>query len=129
MNTQPKTYRQTQRKDTPRTKVKTKSTTRTNRMRVSLTPDETDYSGLNAWARNLKLRDGHPLCAAERREERLARSVGRPTKPESAKAKRVMISMTPSLIKAAGTYAKRTGRTLSSLIADSLLEKIKRRAS
>ena len=42
---------------------------------------------------------------------------------------RIRISMTPSLIKAAGTYAKRTGRTLSGLIADSLMEKIKRRAS
>ena len=62
-------------------------------------------------------------------EERLARSVGRPSKPESAKAKRVMISMTPSLIKAAGTYAKRTGRTLSGLIAESLVEKIKSKAS
>ena len=40
-----------------------------------------------------------------------------------------MISMTPSLIKAADTYAKRTGRTLSGLIAESLMEKIKRKAS
>jgi hypothetical protein len=40
-----------------------------------------------------------------------------------------MISMTPSLIKAAGTYAKRTGRTLSGLIAESLVEKIKSKAS
>jgi hypothetical protein len=36
-----------------------------------------------------------------------------------------MISMTPSLIKAAGNYARRTGRTLSGLIAESLAEKIK----
>jgi hypothetical protein len=39
-----------------------------------------------------------------------------------------MISMTPGLIKAAGAYANRTGRTLSGLIAESLTEKIKRKA-
>jgi citrate lyase beta subunit len=59
----------------------------------------------------------------------LARSVGRPTKPESAKAKRVMISMAPSLIKAAGTCTKRTGKTLSGLIAESLVQKMEPRAS
>jgi hypothetical protein len=37
--------------------------------------------------------------------------------------------MTPALMKAAGAYAKTTGRTLSGLIAESLLEKINRRAS
>jgi hypothetical protein len=110
------------------TKVKAKSNVRTRGMRTA-TPDETDFAALDAWARNLKLKDGNPLSMAERREEHLARSVGRPPKPESAKAKRVMISMTPGLIKAAGTYAKRTGRTLSGLIADSLTEQIKRRAS
>jgi hypothetical protein len=55
--------------------------------------------------------------------------VGRPAKPEHAKAKRVMISMTPDLIKAAGNYAKRTGKTLSGMIAESLADKIKRKAS
>jgi hypothetical protein len=94
-----------------------------------MTPDERDFAALDAWARNLKLRDGRRLTAGERREEEIARSVGRPPKPESAKAKRVMISMTPGLIKAAGSYAKRTGRTLSGLIAESLAEKIKRKAS
>jgi hypothetical protein len=93
------------------------------------TPNENDFAALDEWARNLKLEDGRPLTASERREERLARSVGRPAKPESAKAKRLMISMTPGLIKAAGDYAKRTGRTLSGLIAESLTEKLKRKAS
>jgi hypothetical protein len=40
-----------------------------------------------------------------------------------------MIHMTPSLIRASRIYAKRTGRTLSGLIAESLAEKIKRKAS
>jgi hypothetical protein len=40
-----------------------------------------------------------------------------------------MISMTPGLIKAAANYAKRTGRTLSGLIAESLAEKMNRNAS
>ena len=93
------------------------------------TPDENNFAGLDTWAKNLKLVNGRPLTSAERREEGLARSVGRPPKPESVKAKRVMISMTPNLIKAAGTYAKRTGRTLSGLIAESLVERIKRKAS
>jgi hypothetical protein len=106
--------------------MKNKSTTRS---RTNTTPDENDFAALDAWARNLKLEDCRPLTAAERREENLARSVGRPPKPESTKAKRVMISMTPSLIKAAGVYAKRTGRTLSGLIAESLMEKIRRKAS
>jgi hypothetical protein len=93
------------------------------------TPDEDDFAALDAWARNLAWKAGRPLNAAERREEKLARSVGRPAKPDSAKAKRLMISMNPTLIKAAGAYAKRTGRTLSGLIAESLEEKMKRRAS
>ncbi len=109
--------------------MKTKSATRPRRAKTNVTPDERDFSGLDAWARNLKLEDGRPLTTAERREEKLARSVGRPRKPDSAKAKRVMISMTPSLIKAADIYAKRTGLTLSGLIAESLVEKIKRKAS
>ncbi len=109
--------------------MKTKSATRTRRAKVNATPDERDFAGLDAWARNLKLQDGRPLTAAVRREEGLARSVGRPRKPDSAKAKRVMISMAPSLIKAANVFAKRTGRTLSGLIAESLVEKIKRKAS
>jgi len=93
------------------------------------TPDEDDFPALDAWARNLKLSDGRPLNASQRREFELARSVGRPSKPESAKAKRVMISMAPSLIEAAGIYAKKTGRTLSGLIAESLAEKMKPKAS
>ncbi len=109
--------------------MKKKLTTRARIANVNTTPDEDDFAGLDTWAQNLKLEDGRPLTVAERREERLARSVGRPSKPESAKAKRVMISMTPSLIKAAGTYARRTGRTLSGLIAESLVEKIKSKAS
>jgi hypothetical protein len=40
-----------------------------------------------------------------------------------------MICVTPDLIKAAGIYAKRTGSTLSGLIAESLEEKTRRRAS
>ena len=109
--------------------MKTKSATRARRAKVNATPDERDSAALDAWARNLKLEDGRPLTTAERREENLARGVGRPRKPESAKAKRVTFSMTPSLIKAADIYAKRTGRTLSGLIAESLVEKIKRKAS
>ena len=109
--------------------MKTKLTPRTRRTKVAMTPDEEDFAGLDAWARDLKLADGRPLTVAERREEGLARRVGRPVKPDSAKAKRVMISMTPVLIEAAGIYAKRTGRTLSGLIAESLVEKIKRKAS
>src|SRR5271170_7905325 len=91
----------------------------------STTPDENDFEALDAWARNLEYEDGRPLSAAEWQEELGARSVGRPRKPESVKSKRVMISMTPGLIKAAGSYAKKTGRTLSGLIAESLAEKIK----
>ena len=106
--------------------MKTKLPPRTKSM---VTPDENDFAALDAWARGLKLEDGRPLSAAQRREENLARSVGRPAKPESAKAKRVMISMAPSLREAAGSYAKRTGRTLSGLIAESLAEKMKRRVS
>lgn len=107
--------------------MKTKLTAHPRRTKAKATPDENDFTGLDAWARNLKFEDGRPLTAAERREETLARRVGRPVKPDSDKAKRVMISMTPGLIKAAGNYAKRTGRTLSGLIAESLVEKIKRR--
>jgi hypothetical protein len=109
--------------------MKKKAPIRTRDAKVKTTPDENDFAALDAWAKTLNLGDGRPLTVAERREERVARSVGRPSKPESARAKRVMISMTPGLIKAAGVYAKRTGRTLSGLIAESLVEKIKRRAS
>jgi hypothetical protein len=93
------------------------------------TPVENNFAALDAWAKNLKLESGRPLTAAERREEGIARRVGRPAIPDSAKAKRVMISMTPELIEAAGSYAKRSGRTLSGLIAESLVERIKRKAS
>jgi hypothetical protein len=106
----------------------TKSKIRTTRTKAAATPDENDFAALDAWAQSLKFEDGRPLTGAERREEGRARSVGRPRKPDSAKAKRVMISMTPGLIKAAGAYANRTGRTLSGLIAESLTEKIKRKA-
>lgn len=109
--------------------MKTNRISRSRRTNMNRTPDEHDFAGLDAWARKLKLQDGRPLTAADRREENLARRVGRPPKPVNAKAKRVMISMTPSLIKSAGIYAKRTGRTLSGLIAESLLDKIKRKAS
>ena len=103
--------------------------TRTTKANVKPTPDEDDFAALDAWARNIRLKDARPLSASQRREFELARSVGRPAKPESAKAKRVMISMAPSLIEAAGVYAKRTGKSLSGLIAESLTEKMKRRAS
>ena len=106
-----------------------KAKTAITRANSKTTPHENDIAGLDAWAKNLKLDEGRPLSAIQRREESRARSVGRPAKPDSTKAKRVMISIAPSLIKAAGTYAKRTGRTLSGLIAESLAEKIKRRAS
>jgi hypothetical protein len=109
--------------------MKTKLTAHTRRTNAKTTPDERDFARLDAWAGTLKLEDGRPLTVAERREEGLTRSVGRPPKLDSAKAKRVMISMAPNLIKAAGVYAKRTGRTLSGLIAESLAEKIKRKAS
>jgi hypothetical protein len=109
--------------------MKLKSATRVRRSNRHPAPDERDFGRLDAWARSLKLSEGRPLSAAQRREERAARSVGRPRKPNSAKARRLMISMTPSLIKAAGIYAKRTGRTLSGLIAESLAEKIRRKAS
>jgi hypothetical protein len=99
------------------------------KMKSKTTPDENDFAALDAWARNLTLEDGRPLSASQRRAFELARSVGRPAKPESAKAKRVMISIAPSLIEAAGIYAKKTGRTLSGLIAESLTEKMKRKAS
>ena|ERR1700722_13842071 len=97
--------------------------------KAKATPDERDFGELDKWARRLKLEDGRALSMGARREERVARSVGRPPKPVSAKAKRVMISMKPSLIEAAGNYAKRTGQTLSGLIAESLVEKIRRKAS
>src|ERR1700733_10141563 len=100
-----------------------------NSRRGKVTPDEHDFAGMDSWAKKLKLEEGRRLTSAERQEESLARGVGRPAKPESAKAKRVMISMTPGLIKAAGVFAKRTGRTLSGLIAESLAEKIRRKAS
>ena len=106
--------------------MKAKSATRVRQSTVRITPDEHDFAALDAWAQNLKLADGRPLNVRERREENLARSVGRPPVPDAAKAKRVMISMTPDLIAAAGIYAKRTGRTLSGLIAESLMEKFKR---
>ena len=79
--------------------MKTKLTTRIRHAKVKATPDENDFAGLDAWARNLKLEDGRPLTAAERRQEGLARRVGRPAKPDAAKARRVMISMAPSLKK------------------------------
>jgi hypothetical protein len=109
--------------------VKTKATAANRRAKVKPTSDENDFAELDSWAQRLKLEDGRLLTAVQLREERLARRVGRPAKPDSAKAKRVMISMTPSLIKAAGSYAKRTGRTLSGLIAESLAEKMNRNAS
>ncbi len=95
----------------------------------AVTPDKNDFANLDKWAENLKLNAGRPLTSSQRREETRARSGGRPAKPDSAKAKRVMISMSPSLIKAAGAHAKRSGRTLSWLIAESLAEKIKRKAA
>ena len=82
--------------------MKTKSATRPRRTKVNTTPDERDFPALDAWARNLKLEDGRPLTTAERREENLARSVGRPRKPDSAKARRIMISMTPQLDQGCG---------------------------
>lgn len=109
--------------------MKAKSPAQTRRAKANRTPDETDFAALDAWARKLKLSDGRALTDREGREERRARRVGRPRKPDSIKAKRLMVSMAPALIKAAGNYAKRTGRTLSGLIAESLEEKINRRAS
>ena len=61
--------------------MKTKSGPSVRRTKVNATPDERDFAGLDAWARNLKLQDGRSLTAAERREENLARSVGRRVSP------------------------------------------------
>jgi len=109
--------------------MRAKIESHTIRTKIKRTPNEGDFPALEIWARNLKFQDGRPLSPEERREEKLARSVGRPRKPEAAKARRLMISMTPGLIKAAGVYAQRTGKTLSGLIAECLAEKIKRKAS
>ena len=109
--------------------MKTKSRAPARRAKTIRTPHESDFAALDPWAGKLKLSDGRTLTSAERLEERKARKVGRPAKPRSAKSKRLMISMTPALVKAAGKYAKQTGRTLSGLIAESLEEKINRRAS
>jgi hypothetical protein len=65
----------------------TKPTTRTRRPKVTLTPDDRDFARLDAWARKLTLADGRPLTVAERQDEHVARSVGRPAKAGSAKAK------------------------------------------
>ncbi|MGA2582191.1 MAG: hypothetical protein ABSG31_02845 [Tepidisphaeraceae bacterium] len=61
--------------------MKNKPTNRTRRNKVKATPDECDFARLDIWARKLTLRAGRPLDASERREEKLARSVGRPIKP------------------------------------------------
>jgi hypothetical protein len=55
--------------------------------KMKSTPDEKDFARLDAWARNLKIGSGRPLTAAERREENLARNVGRSCKPNSGKTK------------------------------------------
>jgi hypothetical protein len=73
------------------------------RVKPTSTPDENGFAALDAWARNLTLNSGQPLHAAQPREEKLARSVGRPANPELANAKRVMISIAPSSIEAAGS--------------------------
>jgi hypothetical protein len=93
--------------------MKTKTKETNHRAKVKQTPDENNFAELDAWARTVKLQDGRPLATVELREDRQARRVGRPATPDSAKAKRVMISMTPSLIKAAGSYAKRNRRMRS----------------
>jgi hypothetical protein len=54
------------------------------------TPDENDFAALDAWARNLKLEDGRPPTAAERREDEMARSVGRRPRPNASKARRTI---------------------------------------
>jgi|HubBroStandDraft_5_1064220.scaffolds.fasta_scaffold571934_2 hypothetical protein len=107
--------------------MKRKSDTRANRRRR--TPQQDDFAALDAWARRLNLSDGRPLTIAQRHEEKIARSVGRPRKADADKARKLMISMTPELIEAAGNYAKKKGRTLSGLIADCLRQRIKRKAS
>ena len=109
--------------------MKAKTAPRAGHAKPRTTPDENDFAALDSWARKLDLSSGCPLTAAERRDDRISRSVGRPRKPESAKSKRLMISMAPGLISAANNYAKRSGYTLSGLIAESLAEKIKRKAS
>lgn len=102
---------------------------RRRRTKRQVTPDENDFAALDAWARDLPLTAGRPLTPAQRRDESAARRVGRPPKPASAKARKVMISMPPALLQATDRYAKRTGHTLSGLIAESLAERIKRKAS
>jgi hypothetical protein len=109
--------------------MRVKSKTQARTPKTASTPSEHDFPALDAWARNLSFDDGHALSVTERRTEALARSVGRPVKPAAKKATRVMISMTPTLKQAARVYARRTGRTLSGLIAESLMEKIKSKAS
>jgi hypothetical protein len=68
-----------------------KSLNKRRRHKINFTPGENDFAGLDKWAHSLRLEDGRPLTTTERNEERVARNVGRPTKPQSAKAKRVMI--------------------------------------
>ena len=59
--------------------MKTKSTNHARRAKLNVTPDERDFAGLDAWARNLRLEDGRSLTAMGRREEAMARSRGQRT--------------------------------------------------
>lgn len=90
--------------------------------------DEHDFSRLDKWARGLKLEDGRPLNAAQRREHALARRVGRPRKPPEQKARRCMISMDPALHSAAVKFSRAAKTSLAGLIADALAKRIKFKA-
>ena len=62
-----------------------------------------------------------PLTARERaRWERATRGPGRPPKPDSEKAVRVLISIDPALLARAHATARRRGDTLSGFIAELL---------
>ncbi|HZZ42163.1 MAG TPA: hypothetical protein VFE58_04440 [Tepidisphaeraceae bacterium] len=98
-------------------------------MKPKPTPDENDFAALDTWAQTLPLHAGRPLTPTQRRKESRARRPIRPAKLASAKSKRVMISIPPTLLKSASLYAQKTHRTLSGPIAESLTKKNGRKTS
>ena len=79
-----------------------------------MTPDEDDFTALDAWAMNLQLEDGRPLTPAERREERVAQKRRAPSEARIGQGQARDDQHDPKLDqgggplrKADGTYAVR----------------------
>ncbi len=66
------------------------------------------------------LSPGKPLTARQRKQWNMAKRRGRPAKHPSQRARRILVTLPPALLKQTDLYAKEHGMSRAALVAQSL---------